>query len=100
VVDRKRKDNTMSKSSDRRLSGATIARNVKIAYYNQYDTWIVPYSYLKRNYYSDTLDTLPDYMVLTREEIAAINMDYNTDKLLESVISCDGMMVPGTPFTN
>ncbi|MBR3833334.1 MAG: hypothetical protein IKJ73_03370, partial [Lachnospiraceae bacterium] len=85
----------------RDVSGTTVTRDVQFIYYSNRDEWLAPYSYLRRNYYySDTLDTLPDYMVLTREEVEAMDLDYNTDKLPESGVSCDGTVVPGTPFYN
>ena len=60
------------------------------------DAWIAPGFY--ENLWYGTYWPLPEELVLTREEVAAMELDGNSSHVPESGLVYDGLEHPGTPF--
>ena len=79
--------------------GVTVTRDVLYEYDKTTDTWRAPFSYVGDYWYSASIQ-LPDDMILTHEEVTALNPDGKTNELPASGFIYDGTVEPGTPFTN
>ena len=76
--------------------GKSHTQDVIYTYDAGKDAWIAPGFY--ENLWYGTYWPLPEELVLTREEVAAMELDGNSSHVPESGLVYDGLEYPGTPF--
>ena len=74
--------------------GETVTKDVIFNYNSSSDTWKASFTY-----YGSYYDELPDSLILTREEVEAMQVDRNTDYYPDTGLIYDGTEYPGTPFS-
>lgn len=81
--------------------GETVTQDVAFEYISEYDAWYGHNAYFERGYYSSSdWEKIPDYMILTHEEVGNMDVDKNTSEYPKSGLVYDGTVEPGTPFSN
>ena len=80
-------------------NGQIHTQDVAYSYDRDKDAWTAPYFFSGAFSYSTTMGELPEELILTREEVEAMDLDCNSNHLPESGLVYDGMEYPGTPFT-
>lgn len=80
------------------VNGQTHTQDVVYNYDASKDAWMAPYFYSNDFWYSSAW-TLPEELILTREEVARLEPDCNSSHLPDSGLVYDGREYPGTPFT-
>ncbi|MGM9522968.1 MAG: S-layer homology domain-containing protein, partial [Faecousia sp.] len=78
--------------------GQTHTQDVVYSYDKDKDAWTAPYFY-NGDYWYSTAWQLPDELILTREQVEAMEPDYNSSHWPEGGLVYDGTEYPGTPFT-
>ena len=79
------------------INGQTHTQDVVYSYDAAKDAWTAPYFYSNAFSYSSGWQ-LPEELILTREEVAALELDSNSSHLPASGLVYDGKEKPGTPF--
>lgn len=80
------------------VNGQTHTQDVVYNYDASKDAWTAPYFYSNDYWYSSAW-TLPEELILTRQEVAQLEPDRNSSHLPDSGLVYDGREYPGTPFT-
>lgn len=78
------------------VAGHDRTADVTFEYDEETDTWRADEDYTYGILYDRENYTLPDEMILTREEVDALNVDRNTNENPHDVLIFDGTVYPGT----
>ena len=77
-------------------SGTSQTGDITFMYNEEQDVWEAKFEY--HSGYSIPGGTLPDELILTQEEVAALGVDRNTNTKPEHGFIYDSSVAPGTPF--